>query len=103
MRATTPEGVQSPTTNTSNCPLGIGQEVIQRRPTILRPADATVHVFDSRPIPRGAGAAQFLKLVLGLVSALPAPVTPTLSSTGSRSHRKVALEPVGDTLPTCLA
>jgi hypothetical protein len=46
---------------------GVGQQLIERGASILRPAYATIHVLDGRPAASGDVAAQLLKLVLRLL------------------------------------
>ena len=43
---------------------GIGEELVERRPAVLRAADAAVHILDRCPTAGLAVAAEFLELVL---------------------------------------
>ena len=46
---------------------GVDEQAIERRPTVLRPADAAVDVLHGRPTPRGDVAPDLRKLVLRLL------------------------------------
>jgi hypothetical protein len=48
-------------------PFGIGHELIEGRPTILRPTDTLVNRLDCRPVAGLDITAKFLKLVLGIL------------------------------------
>ena len=63
-----PEPIESPAhQHVEPAPLGIGQELIERRATILRPAHPAIDVLDRRPASGADVPPQLLQLVLRLL------------------------------------